>query len=127
MLHDVCMVYGVRCTVYGVWCMMLSSFRRLDINAPLKVNNVSAETLEQAETFAEIQRAREVSIQCTIVKQMKTLAGKSMKHNILEGSVVSMLKFNPDSRMLKKQIQYLIEEKYMARVEGDTSSYIYIP
>jgi len=101
--------------------------KRLDINVPLKVKGISAETLEQAETFAEIQRAREVTIQCTIVKQMKTLAGKSMKHNDLEGGVVSMLKFNPDSRMLKKQIQYLIEEKYMRRVEGDTSSYVYIP
>lgn len=101
--------------------------KRLDINISLKVKGVSAETLEQAETFAEIQRAREVTIQCTIVKQMKSLAGKSMKHTALEGAVVSMLKFNPDTRMLKKQIQWLIEEQYMDRVEGDTSSYIYIP
>lgn len=107
---------------------------KLDINDSLKVKGVSADQLESDETADEIARERENIIDCTVVKQMKSLAGKSITHVQLMSNVAEMLKsgngtarFQPDARMLKNRILHLTQNDYMDRAPGDAKSYIYKP
>ena len=69
---------------------------------------------------------REMRIQEAVVKIMKTR--KTLSNAALQTELVQMLKnqFIPQKKMMKDQIEWLIEENYIKRSEQDVNTFIYL-
>ena len=69
---------------------------------------------------------REMRIQEAVVKIMKTR--KTLSNAALQTELVQMLKnqFFPQKKMMKEQIEWLMEHKYMKRSEDDLNMFIYL-
>lgn len=78
------------------------------------------------EAHEEIMRLREFRIQEAIVQIMK--ARRVMNHVPLHNEVVNMLKnmFAPTLRLIKQQVEWLIERDYIERDKNDPEKFIYI-
>lgn len=74
----------------------------------------------------EILRLRELRIQEAIVKIMKMR--RVINHIPLHNELIEMLRFMfvPTRRLIKLQIEWLIENGYIRRDESDEGKYIYI-
>ena len=69
---------------------------------------------------------REMRINEAVVKIMKTR--KTLSNVALQTELIQMLKnqFLPQKKMMKEQIEWLIEQKYMKRSEQDFNMFIYL-
>lgn len=78
------------------------------------------------EAHEEIMRLREFRIQEAIVKIMKMR--RVMTQIPLHNELIDMLKymFVPTRRLIKQQIEWLIEQEYIRRDENDPDKFIYI-
>lgn len=87
--------------------------------------NMNQESVDD-EAHEEIMRLREFRIQEAIVKIMKMR--RVMMQNPLHNELVDMLKlmFVPTRRLIKQQIEWLIEQQYIKRDEKDPEKFIYI-
>uniref|UniRef100_A0A915KR75 Cullin family profile domain-containing protein n=1 Tax=Romanomermis culicivorax TaxID=13658 RepID=A0A915KR75_ROMCU len=74
----------------------------------------------------DIVQLRKFRIQEGIVKIMK--ARRRLSNNDLQLELIPMLKhmFIPDRKLIKEQIEWLIENKYLARDEKDINLFIYL-
>jgi cullin-5 len=87
--------------------------------------NMNQETIDD-EAHEEILRLREYRIQEAIVKIMKMR--RIMLYNPLHNELVDMLKsmFVPTRRLIKQQIEWLIEHDYIERDQNDSDKFVYI-
>lgn len=78
------------------------------------------------EAHDEILRLRELRIQEAVVKIMKTR--RVMKQNLLHNETVVMLRnmFVPTRRLIKQQLEWLIEQKFVRRDDGDYETFVYV-
>jgi len=60
------------------------------------------------------------------VKIMKTR--KKMTNAALQTDLIELLKnmFHPSKKLIKEQIEWLIDNKYIRREEGDINTFIYM-
>lgn len=74
----------------------------------------------------DIVALREFRVQEAIVKIMKMR--KTMTSGQLQTEIVELLKpmFLPHRRMVKEQIDYLIENKFIERKQGDINTFVYV-
>jgi len=73
-----------------------------------------------------VMKQREFEVEAAMVRVMK--ARNRLDWNQLQIEVINILKnrFNPDSKMLKKRLESLIDRKFMERDENDPKIIIYI-
>jgi len=71
-------------------------------------------------------KQREFEIEAAMVRVMK--ARNRLDWNQLQIEVINILKnrFTPDSKMLKKRLESLIDRKFMERDENDPKIILYI-
>jgi len=71
-------------------------------------------------------KQREFEIEAAMVRVMK--ARNRLEWNLLQVEVINILKnrFTPDSKMLKKRLESLIDRKFMERDENDPKIILYI-
>ena len=86
---------------------------------------LSAEASKKEDEDAIIA-LRKILIQEAVVKIMKMR--KTLSNAALQTELVQMLKnqFLPQKKMIKEQIEWLIQQKYMKRSEQDLSTFIYL-
>lgn len=103
---------------------------KIDIVKPVK----QAEREEITQANDEIEKARVYLVDAMIVKAMKALQGKRIKHQLLQAQVIQLIADGPPStrfsvqpKQIKVEIAKLVEEEYMERPEDDPMSYVYIP
>lgn len=87
--------------------------------------NMNSENIDE-EAHEEILRLREFRIQEAIVKIMKMRRVMSLIP--LNNELIDMLKymFVPTRRLIKQQIEWLIEQEYIKRDEKDADKIIYV-
>ncbi|KAI6227461.1 Cullin-5 [Aphelenchoides fujianensis] len=86
---------------------------------------MNQETVED-EAHDEIMRLRELRIQEGLVKLMKTR--RTMKQNVLHNELVELLRymFTPTRRLIKQQLEWLIEQKFIKRDDHDYETFVYM-
>ena len=96
---------------------------RVNINKPLREEKVA----EVESVHAEVAEERKLILQATIVRIMKTRKVRVL-HTALHQEVIDQVKnrFQPDIRMIKKQIDTLIEKEYMKRNDDDPLYFDYV-
>ena len=74
----------------------------------------------------DVAKDRPVAVDAAIVRVMK--ARKALTHNELVVEVVKQLSrvFKPDMRLIKKQVEHLIEQEYLERDPDKASAYRYL-
>lgn len=82
-------------------------------------------SLDAAFNKKKVEEDRGFVIEAAIVRIMK--ARKTLQHNQLVAEVMAQLSlFSPNSRVVKKRIEGLIEREYLERSEDDNSKYNYL-
>ena len=84
-------------------------------------------TVEDKKRVVEdVAKDRTVAVDAAIVRVMK--ARKALTHHELVGEVVKQLSrvFKPDMRLIKKQVEHLIEQEYLERDPDKASAYRYL-
>ncbi|KAI6186837.1 Cullin-5 [Aphelenchoides besseyi] len=86
---------------------------------------MNQESIED-EAHNEIMRLREFRIQEGVVKLMKTR--RTMKQNVLHNELVALLRhmFTPTRRLIKQQLDWLIEQNFIRRDSEDMETFIYV-
>ncbi|KAI6213785.1 hypothetical protein M3Y94_00192600 [Aphelenchoides besseyi] len=86
---------------------------------------MNQESIED-EAHNEIMRLREFRIQEGVVKLMKTR--RTMKQNVLHNELVALLRhmFTPTRRLIKQQLDWLIEQHFIRRDSEDMETFIYV-
>lgn len=87
--------------------------------------NLNEFPLEE-EVFDEVLRLRELRVQEAIVKVMKMR--QVLSQNLLHNELIDVLKamFVPSRRLIKQQIDFLIEKEYLKRSEEDIEKLMFI-
>ena len=94
--------------------------------APQKFTLASTVAPDDAGTRKATEENRPHQVQAAIVRTMK--ARRTMMHHDLVAEVPRLLGklFDPDVRMIKKQIEALLEADYIARDAVEAHKYIYL-
>jgi cullin 1 len=82
-------------------------------------------SLEESHSVKKVDDDRRNAIDAAIVRTMKS--AKRMTHSELFASVLRILQtFRPDPKVVKKRIEYCIDNDYIERDEADTTVYLYV-
>jgi cullin 3 len=97
---------------------------------PLKLQfpqgSANQQKKEADENHQQVMKQREFEIEAAMVRVMKTR--NRLDWNQLQVEVINSLKnrFIPDTRMLKKRLESLVDRQFMRRDENDPKIIIYI-
>lgn len=81
--------------------------------------------LEESQTQKRVEDDRRSAIDAAVVRTMKS--AKTMAHKDLFAQVLRQLSlFRPDPKLIKRRIEYLIDNDYMERDETNPSLYVYV-
>ena len=83
-------------------------------------------TAEEVKETRAINNERQYVIQAQAVKVMKTKKQYKVIH-LTSDIITNISMFKAGPKMIKEQIDYLIEREYMKRQEGDRTTLIYVP
>jgi len=87
--------------------------------------NIPLVTLEESHSTKRIEEDRANAIEASIVRIMK--ARKTLEHQQLQAEVLSQLSFfKPQTRVIKKRIESLIEREYLERSAENAKVYNYL-
>lgn len=77
------------------------------------------------EEHEDIVRLREFRTQEAVMKILKT--NRAMLQNDLQNKLVDMLKhmFVPSRKMIKEQLEWLIEQQFIGRDPNDINKFVY--
>lgn len=82
-------------------------------------------SLDESHSPKKVQDDRRNAIDAAIVRTMKS--AKRLSHSDLFASVVRILAtFRPDPKLVKRRIEYCIENDYLERDEADLKVYLYV-
>lgn len=89
------------------------------VKIPMGARAVAAE--DKAKTVDEITSQRQFQARAAIVRVMKTQ--KALNYQELQAQVMTLLqrRFTPTPQLIKNQIEYLIQNDYLQRAEGNHS------
>ena len=83
-------------------------------------------TAEERKALETVNKERTFVIQAHCVKVMK--AQKTYRYQNLVADVMrNITMFKADPKMLKDQIEYLIQGEYMKRADNDRAQLVYLP
>jgi len=100
--------------------------KKLPRKIQFPVGSAKQTEVETQQDQMMVMKAREFETDAAMVRVMK--ARNRSPWNQLQVEVINILKsrFNPDSKMLKKRLESLIERKFMERDENDPRVILYI-
>ena len=87
---------------------------------------VIGETAEESAANKQITKERTFVIQAHAVKVMKTQK-QHRYQNLLTDVIRNITMFKAEPKMIKEQIEYLIQNDYMKRNEDDRATLTYLP
>eukprot|EP01138_Halocafeteria_seosinensis_P005988 gb/GECG01006121.1/.p1 GENE.gb/GECG01006121.1/~~gb/GECG01006121.1/.p1 ORF type:complete len:754 (+),score=126.16 gb/GECG01006121.1/:1-2262(+) len=97
----------------------------LKFASSLRKFQIPMASLEEAHDPRKIELDRRAAIDAAIVRIMKTR--QTMKHQDLIGEVLNQLQFfSPDMKVIRRRIEYCINNDYMERNTEDDSTYNYV-
>ena len=96
--------------------------QRIKIDGPL----ISEAKKEQEQTNGNVISDRKQFLEAATVRIMK--ARQTSKHSLLVAEICKQThhRFKADPRMVRKAIEALIQKEYMARMEDEMNTYVYI-
>jgi len=96
----------------------------MKVVVPLMKQEVDGKDNDEGDQVIELQRRHQID--AATVRIMK--ARKTMRHNLLVAEVIQQLsaRFKPTPPMIKKRIEALIEQDYLARDPKDRALYNYL-
>ncbi|KAK9464441.1 Cullin [Lipomyces arxii] len=102
-----------------------SQYIRIKIPTIAYINKTETET-ERKDTIDKMDELRRYQTDAAIVRIMK--ARKTLEHNILVTEVVSQLSrhFRPDTSLIKKRIDAMLEREYIERSSENRQVYHYV-
>lgn len=96
-----------------------------DFKNPRRRLKIPMAILEEAQTQKRVEDDRRSAIDASVVRTMKS--AKTMSHKDLFAQVLRQLSlFRPDPKLIKRRIEYLIENDYMERDETNPNLYLYV-